>query len=204
MELVVNKSVKKDIAKQIIKASKKLTFLKIFAIVVLFLSILLSSIYAVVSIASPTSHMVNVQGVPTKDIASIITNTVLFFVLGCFISVIIKALLSNLSGKNVNEREDETLSMMDDMVRYVFRTKNHSAISSRIVISIPYSNITAMEYCDATKKVLMRGSFPCKYVEDYGTAKAKEFDEVEFTEFTIHDYFVPVFYENICNRVDIK
>lgn len=204
MELVVNKREKKLITKQIIKESKKFTFLKFFSVCLFLIAIISSYIYAIFAITSSSAHIVNVQGVPTKDFASIITNTILFLVIGCFLSAIIKALLLNLSGKNVNEREDEVLIMMDDMVRYVFRTKNHSAVSSRIVISIPYANITSIDYCEETKKILMYGKFPCKYVADYGTAKAKEFDEVEFDEFTIHDYFVPSFYKNISSRIEMN
>lgn len=202
MELVVDKSAKKLITKQIIKCSKMLTFLKLFALCIFLLAIVSGCVHIVLAINSPSAYIVNVRGIPTKDTASIITNTVLFFAIGGFLSLIVRALLSNLSGKNVNEREDEVLIMMDDMVRYVFRTKNHSALSSRIVINIPYANVTSIEYCEDTKKVLLRGDFPCKYVEDYGTAKATEFEEVKFNEFTIHDYFVPSFFESISKRID--
>ena len=204
MELVLDRQRKKEISRTVIKASKGLRFLRMLGFIIVAITIVFSIIFTVIAMTSDSLYVVNVRDVPTKDYGGIVSDAILYLVIGCFLAVIDWALLSNLSGKNINEREDESLFVTDSMIRYIFRTKNHSAVSSRIVVTIPYADISSVEYFRDTRKVLLRGNFPCKYVEDYGTAKEREFDEVKFTEFIIHDYFAPSFYESIADQITIN
>lgn len=197
MELSVNKAQKKQIAKERIRNSQSLCALKLGSNVLLVSTFIFCIGYALASIRSETAHIVNIQGVPTKDVGSIVANTILILAIGCFASGVLRALVSNLSSKNVNEREDESLVVMSDAARYIFRIKHHTIPTSRIVITIAYASVVSMTFDANTRGINMKGKFLCQYVENYGTSKATESDRVNYEEFSIYDYFIPSFYETM-------
>ena len=158
---------------------------------VLILGLLLSVIYAVVYIVSPNLSIVNVQGVATKDYASIITNTILFSVLSVFVSIILKALLSNFSSKDINERADETLIITENGIHYIFRTRYHSAPTTRIIVNIPFEQLQSVIYDERVKKIVFTGRISSDVVEDYDQKKYVEPASGNLKEINIYDYFEP-------------
>lgn len=158
---------------------------------VLILGLLLSVIYAVVYIVSPNLSIVNVQGVATKDYASIITNTILFSVLSVFVSIILKALLFNFSSKDINERADETLIITENGIHYIFRTRYHSAPTTRIIINIPFEQLQSVIYDERVKKIVFTGRISSDVVEDYDQKKYVEPASGNLKEINIYDYFEP-------------
>lgn len=191
MELRVNTETKKKITSLVIDNTKFLKNLLIAGKTVLILGLLLSVIYAVVCIVSPNLSIVNVQGVATKDYASIITNTILFSVLSVFVSIILKALLSNLSSKDINERADETLIITENGIRYIFRTRYHSAPTTRIIVSIPFEQLQSVIYDERVKKIVFTGRISSDVVEDYDQKKYVEPASGNLKEINIYDYFEP-------------
>lgn len=191
MELRVNTETKKKITSLVIDNTKFLKNLLIAGKMVLILGLLLSVIYAVVYIVSPNLSIVNVQGVATKDYASIITNTILFSVLSVFVSIILKALLSNLSSKDINERADETLIITENGIRYIFRTRYHSAPTTRIIVSIPFEQLQSVFYDERVKKIVFTGRISSDVVEDYDQKKYVEPASGNLKEINIYDYFEP-------------
>lgn len=191
MELRVNAETKKRITSLVIDNTRFLKNLMIAGKVVLIVGLLLSAIYAVVYIVSPILGIVNVRGVETKDYASIITNTVLFVVLSSFFSIILKALLSNLSSKDINERADETLIITGTGIRYLFRTRYHSAPSTRIVVNIPFDQLQCVMYDERIKRIAFTGCISSDVVEDYDKKKHIEPTSGNLKEINIYDYFEP-------------
>ncbi len=191
MELRVNTETKKKITSLVIDNTKFLKNLLIAGKTVLILGLLLSVIYAVVCIVSPNLSIVNVQGVATKDCASIITNTILCSVLSVFVSIILKALLSNLSSKDINERADETLIITENGIRYIFRTRYHSAPTTRIIVSIPFEQLQSVIYDERVKKIVFTGRISSDVVEDYDQKKYVEPASGNLKEINIYDYFEP-------------
>ena len=191
MELRVNTETKKKITSLVIDNTKFLKNLLIAGKTVLILGLLLSVIYAVVYIVSPNLSIVNVQGVATKDYASIITNTILFSVLSVFVSIILKALLSNFSSKDINERADETLIITENGIHYIFRTRYHSAPTTRIIVSIPFEQLQSVIYDERVKKIVFTGRISSDVVEDYDQKKYVEPASGNLKEINIYDYFEP-------------
>lgn len=191
MELRVNTETKKKITSLVIDNTKFLKNLLIAGKTVLILGLLLSVIYAVVCIVSPNLSIVNVQGVATKDYASIITNTILCSVLSVFVSIILKALLSNLASKDINERADETLIITENGIRYIFRTRYHSAPTTRIIVSIPFEQLQSVIYDERVKKIVFTGRISSDVVEDYDQKKYVEPASKNLKEINIYDYFEP-------------
>lgn len=191
MELRVNTETKKKITSLVIDNTKFLKNLLIAGKTVLILGLLLSVIYAVVCIVSPNLSIVNVQGVATKDYASIITNTILCSVLSVFVSIILKALLSNLSSKDINERADETLIITENGIRYIFRTRYHFAPTTRIIVSIPFEQLQRVIYDERVKKIVFTGRISSDVIEDYDQKKYVEPVSGNLKEINIYDYFEP-------------
>lgn len=191
MELRVNTETKKKITSLVIDNTKMLKNLLIAGKIVLIVGLVLSVIYAVVYIFSPTLSIVNVRGIATKDYASIITNTILFAVLSVFVSMILKALLSNLSSKDINERADETLIITETGIRYVFRTRYHSAPTTRIIVSIPFNQLQGVMYDAHIRKIVFTGRISSNVVEDYNQKKHIEPTSGNLKELNIYDYFEP-------------
>lgn len=191
MELCVNTETKKKVTSLVIDNTKFLKNLLIARKAVLSIGLLLSAIYAVTFTFSKNLGVVNVQGVPTKDYASIITNTILFVVLSIFGSIILKALLSNLSSKDINERADETLRVTETGIRYVFRTRYHSAPTTRIIVNIPFAQLESVVYDENLKKITFIGRISSEVVEDYERKKHVEPNSGNLKEINIYDYFEP-------------
>lgn len=191
MELCVNTETKKKITSLVIDNTKFLKNLLIAGKTVLILELLLSVIYAIGYICSPNLSIVNVQGVATKDYASIITNTILFSVLSVFVFIILKALLSNLSSKDINERSDETLIITETGIRYTFRTRYHSIPTTRIIVSIPFEQLQSVIYDDRVKKIVFTGRILSDVVENYDQKKYVEPASENLKEINIYDYFEP-------------
>lgn len=191
MELCVNTETKKKVTSLVIDNTKFLKNLLIARKAVLSIGLLLSAIYAVTFTFSKNLGVVNVQGVPTKDYASIITNTILFVILSIFGSIILKALLSNLSSKDINERADETLRVTETGIRYAFRTRYHSAPTTRIIVNIPFAQLESVVYDENLKKITFIGRISSEVVEDYERKKHVEPNSGNLKEINIYDYFEP-------------
>ena len=191
MELYVGKRQKKEVAKAVIQNSSRLCKLKALFWVIVIVTIVGCSCYAVLNFVIPELNVVRVRGELIKDVYSIIKNTVLFLVLGIFGAAIVAALIYNFASIDSFEREEEQLYVFENGIKYVFRTKNRSDILARINMWIPYENITTWSFDEKTKKISLRGEIECTYIEDYRNPRIEEDGKSILKEFDIYDYFNP-------------
>ncbi len=103
MVLTIDLHKKKELTRLVIKNTKKLNAISIISKMFGLLSVILSVLFLAVNLIFPKLNEVNINGVPTMNMFSVISNTVLIFVICLFFSIIAHYLLGNLSGKDMNE-----------------------------------------------------------------------------------------------------
>lgn len=203
MVLTVDLQKKKELTRLVIRNTKKLNAIRIISKIFGLLSVVLSIIFLAVNLIFPELNEVNVNGVPTMNMFSVISNTALIFVICFFIAIIVHYLLGNLSGKDMNERSCESLIFGDDSIRYIFRTRYETALEDRIVFSIPYNNVNTCEYNKDLQRIKIKGVFSSDVVENYEENSFFEPGSKNQKEIVIYDYFNPGLVKLLETKINI-
>lgn len=157
--------------------------------ILLFVGIIGGGCYAILNCLMPDLSMVSVNGAAQKDISWIIISTSFIVALCLIFSVCLKALANNIASSNNSARIDESLLIVDNIIRYSFRTKHQSASSERKVITIDFSDISSLRFNDATGMLDFTGDILSEYFDDYNNKKPV--NTVKLKKFMICDYFTP-------------
>ena len=198
MELSINSKKKIALQKTIAQNKKSVRIILTISKVLLIIGIVGGGIYALLNILIPSMSIVNVNGIPQKNVSWIIISTS-FIVAPCLIfSMCLKALAGNLAGSNNSSRVDESLSISNATIRYSFRIKHQSLASERRVITIQFSHITDITYDSKTESLEFVGDFVSEYFDDY--KKPNPVDTALLTEFVIYDYFTPSLKETLLSK----
>lgn len=189
MELLVNSKRKTILQKQIAKSRKSVCIIAAISKFLLIAGLVGGILYLVVNFVSPSLSMVEVNGILEKDTSFIIITSSFIFAPCLIFSACLNVLAKNLSGGSSTARVDESLMLVDQQLRYSFRTKHQSLSSERRVITIDFSNIKAIEYESKTGTLVFYGDFISDYYENYKKKKPTESEHIE--NFIIYDYFDP-------------
>ena len=161
----VNKKMKKNIRKSIIQNHKLCRILNristIFALVCLFGSI----IYVAVNLLVPGLSIVNVNGIPTKDMFLISFVSIYLLLFGTLIYLCIKTFVYRISGVSTSNRTNEELYIKNNVLQYIFRME-HIVSSSRYernLVYIPLDKIKDVTYDKSTRKIVFTGTFSATY-----------------------------------------
>lgn len=203
MVLTVDLQKKKDLTRLVIRSTKKLNAIRIISKIFVLLSVVLSIIFLAVNLIFPELNEVNVNGVPTMNMLSVISDTVMIFVICLFVAVIMHYLLANLSGKDMNERACESLIFGDNSIRYIFRTRYQTALEDRIVFSIPYNDVNTCEYNKNLQRIKIKGAFSSDVVENYEENSFFEPRSKNQKEIVIYDYFNPGLLKQLETKIKI-
>lgn len=189
MELSINTKKKIALQKAIARHKKSVRVIMTISKVLLFVGIIGGGLYVLINGLMPRLSMVTVNGVAQKDIGWIIISTS-FIVAPCLIfSVCFKTLANNIASSNNSARVDESLLIVDNMIRYSFRVKYQSTSSERKVVTIDLSRIDSISYEESTGILDFAGNILSEYFDDY--RNKKPISTVELDKFMICDYFTP-------------
>lgn len=203
MVLTVDLQKKKELTRLVIRNTKKLNAIRMISKAFGLLSIVLSLVFLAANLIFPELNEVNVNGVPTMNMFSVISNTVLIFVIVLFFAIIMHYLLGNLSGKDMNERACESLIFGEESISYTFRTRYQTALKDRIVFSIPYQNVNTCEYNKDLQRIKIKGAFSSDVVENYEENSFFEPNSKNQKEIIIYDYFNPSLLKQLETKIKI-
>lgn len=191
MELSVDPNKKKELTKTVIQSTKRLYSIKIISRISVLLGLISGILFCLTNFLISDLGTVNIRGVMTKDIAHIISTSVLIIIIGIFIGVALHYLLKNLSGKNIDERVEESCIFSENSLIYSFRVKYHSTPSSKVVITVPFKDVTTIDYDSTLHKVTIKGNVIYTYFENYAKGIKSNNRDFNVNKWIIYDYFTP-------------
>ena len=163
--------------------------------------LVIGALFCLINFLIPDLSTVNIRGVITKDVAHIISTSVLILIIGVFIGVALHYLLKNLSGKNIDERVEESCIFSGESLIYSFRVKNHSTPTSKIVINVPFKDIISIDYDNSLHRVAIKGNVSYTYYEDYKKGVKSDNRDFKINEWILFDYFTPSLIETLRSHV---
>ncbi|MBR1454799.1 MAG: hypothetical protein IJ593_09210 [Lachnospiraceae bacterium] len=137
----------------------------------------------------PSLSIVHIHGTVQKDYEWIIISTSFILAPSLIISVCLRFLAINLAGSNNYARVDESLIISNDAIRYSFRIKHQSLASERYVVTLQFSEITAINFDSKMESLEFKGNIVSEYFDDNNNEK--HVDTTSLSNFVIYDYFEP-------------
>ncbi len=126
------------------------------------------------------------SGLSTLDIVA----SLLIFALFAIPSACFKAMAREIASTYNSARINESLLIEDNKIRYSFRMK-YLGKSSVNVITIDFSNISSLQFNEATGMLDFAGDILSEYFDDCRNKESADPDPAKLDEFMICDYFVP-------------
>lgn len=202
MELTVVPRKKKAVTKAVIRNTAALRRIRRISWWLLAAGVFFGLLDIVCGVLIPDAHVVNINGVPVKDVGGMVSGAVLILVLFSFFALCAHMFLFNLSGRDIRERENERLVMTEEELRCSFVIRVMLIWKKQIYVTIPLAAVDSIEYDAAVKKLTLLGRFYCVQGDVQGTTMQNPISE-EMEKMVLYDYFSPSLYENLSSKKTI-
>ncbi len=193
----VNEKLKFEVVGRVIENSSGLRKLSRCVKIAIPIAIVLALAYACLYLFVPSLGVVIVAGEAKKEIVPIISRTVLILVFGIIIHYCCGLMLNNRTSKDLTERLDEEITITNSELRYVFRTRYVTAPDNRVIVVIPFRDLTAVNYNENTRKIELVGRISSDVVEKYNPARQYTPNKGNLKDLVIYDYFTPSLHDSL-------
>ena len=197
MELKVIEKKKKALQKLIAENKKGIKIIRFVSKILLAVGIFGGAAYLLINFFAPSLSIVNVNGVPQKDVSAIIITSSLIIAPTVILAICLKALAGNLAGSDNSARIDESIIVSSEFLRYSFRLKHQTLPCERRVITIKFNSVSKVVYDAKTEKISFVGTIQSDYFDDY--KKSQPVDSTVLNSIDIYDYFSPSLKEKLSN-----
>lgn len=187
----VNDKLKSEVIEQVIRNSTGLRKLAKCVKIAVPIAFALALVYACLYLFVPGLGEVIVAGEAKKEIVPIISRTVLILVFGLLIRYCCGLMLNNRTSKDLTERMDEEITIANSEIRYIFRTRYVTAPNNRVIVVIPFRDLTAINYTENTRKIEFVGRISSDVIEKYNPSREYTPNKGNLKELVIYDYFTP-------------
>lgn len=187
----VNEKLKSEVIGRVIENSSGLRKLAKCVKIAIPIAIVLALAYACLFLFVPGLGEVIVAGEAKKEIVPIISRTVLILVFGFLIHYCCGLMLNNRTSKDLTERTDEEITIANSEIRYVFRTRYVTAPDNRVIVVIPFRDLTEVNYTENTRKIEFVGRISSDVIEKYNPAREYNPNKGNLNKLIIYDYFTP-------------
>ena len=189
--LRANEKLKSEVIGRVVENSSGLRTLSKCAKIAIPVAILVALVYACLYLLVPGLGVVIVSGVAQKEIVPIISRTIVIIVLGIIVHYCCRLMLTNRTSKDLTERTEEEITFTDYEIRYVFRTRYITALDNRVVVVIPFRDLTAINYDENTRKIQFVGRISSDVIEKYNPSRQYNPNKGNLKDLVIYDYFTP-------------
>ena len=187
----VNEKLKSEVIGRVVENSNGLRKLAKCVKIAMPMTVIIALVYACLYLFVPGLGEVVVAGETQKEIIPIISRTVLILAFGFLVHYCCGLMLNKLTSKNLTERTDEEISIVNSEIRYVFRTRYVTAPDNRVIVVIPFRDLTAVNYTENTLKIEFVGRISSDVIEKYNPAHEYNPNKGNLRELVIYDYFAP-------------
>lgn len=193
----VKEQLKSEIIALVIEHNSRLRSLSRCRTAILPTAVVLSLAYGLLYWLVPDMGIVMVAGTAKKQIAPIICFILCALLLAILFRYILGLLLISLSSRDLTERTDEILSVGDNEILYTFRTRYVTDPDSRVVVVIPFRDITSVNYDRNIRKIQFAGRISSDVVEKFDPSRQYRPNSGNLKDLDIYDYFSPSLYEHL-------
>lgn len=187
----VNEKIKSEVIGRVIENSSGLRKLAACVKIAIPIAVVLALAYACLYLFVPGLGVAIVAGEAKKEIVPIISRTVLILVFGLIIHYCCGLMLNNRISKDLTERTDEEITITNSEIRYVFRTRYVTAQDNRVIVIIPFQDLTAVNFNENTRKIEFVGRISSDVVEKYNPSRQYNPNKGNLKDLVIYDYFAP-------------
>lgn len=187
----VNEDLKSEVIGRVIENSRGLRNLAKCVKLAVPIAVVLAVAFACLYLFVPGLGVVIVAGEAQKEIVPIVSRTVLILVFGIIIHYCCGLMLNNRTSKDLSERTDEEITIANNELRLVFRTRYVTAPDNRVIVVIPFRDLTAVNYDEETRRIEFVGRISSDVVEKYNPAREYNPNKGNLKELVIYDYFTP-------------
>ena len=146
---------------------------------------------AVLFVLLSTGVKVIRNGMNSIDLLFTGLNIVFYIVFGMIFQYCFRLLLTNRASKDLIERVDEELTVIDDTILYAFRIRYHMPEPSRIVINIPIRSLNRVVYDAKTEMLEFHGTILSTSTDQYKGLSFISNNSHVLNDLIIYDYFSP-------------
>lgn len=187
----VDKKIKSEVIGRVIENRSGLRKLAMCAKISIPIAVVLASVYACLYLFAPGLGVVTVAGEAKKEIVPIISRTVLILVFGILTHYCCGLMLNNRCSKDLTERTDEEITVTNSEIRYVFRNRYIMAPDNRVIVIIPFLELTAVNFDENTRKIEFVGIISSDVVEKFNPSRQYNPNQRNLKDLVIYDYFAP-------------
>ena len=182
---------KSEVIGRVVKNSNGLRRLAKCVTIAVPVAIVIALAYVCLFLFVPGLGEVVVAGVAKKEIVPIISRTILILVFGFVTRYCCGLMLNNRTSKDLTERTDEEITITNSELRYVFRTRYVTAPNNRVIVVIPFRDLTAVNYTENTRKIEFVGRISSDVIEKYNPAREYNPNTGNLDKMIIYDYVTP-------------
>lgn len=186
-----NETLKSEVIGRVVESRRSLRILSKCAKIAIPVAIVVALAYACLYRFVPGLGEVIVAGEARKEIVPIITRTALILVFGFLIHYCCGLMLNNRTSKDLTERTDEEITIANSEIRYVFRTRYVTAPDNRVIVVIPFRDLTEVNYTENTRKIEFVGRISSDVIEKYNPAREYKPNKGNLNKLIVYDYFTP-------------
>ncbi len=198
IHFIVDEKLKKncrDLNRKSLKTTKTIIFI---AVLILLVGIVSGTIVFINAFNNPENEYINVDGVLTKDYSWIIISTALCLIPCCMIAFFLRVLANNIAGTEITARVNETLTIYNNTLTYVYRLRFHTFVEQRMEVIINLDKMRTIEYNEKNQKITFKGDIVFNKYEDIRTNQIS--DSQNGDEFVLFDYFNPNLYNAVSSN----
>lgn len=200
MNFIVVENIKKELEKQIVSQKRHLRVIRFLEKMNLLISLVGGFGYIILNILISGASMVRIRGEVKKDYFSIFLFGTLI-IAGFLTSwILIRTLRIRLSQIGISDRVDESLSITDDYLIYIYRLKFESLPCDRGVVAVKLDEISSVTYDADIRKLVIYGALFDDWIENFRSIRGMDFSKTENSMVEIYDYFTPSLLKELKNH----